>query len=239
MVPAGIAPAGSDCPQEYVLLKPSPDAKTEAGRILCPPLNQEGEMSKAASLIVLSTFAVACSSQAPPTAPLEVPVFSQSAQSANANGGNFGSPLSGDEEVPVRPTQARGSAIFQLNDAGTELSYKLIVANIDNAFMAHIHQAPAGSNGPIVVWLFPSTTPGVTLPPAGGRLDGVIAEGTITADDLTGALAGQPLDALVAILKNGTGYVNVHTSDGVDPANTGPGDFPGGEIRGQVEHRGH
>ena len=27
-------------------------------------------------------------------------------------------------------------------------------------------------------------------------------------------------------------YVNVHTNDGVAPPNTGPGDFPGGEIRG-------
>lgn len=196
-------------------------------------------MSKAASLIVLSTFAVACSSQAPPTAPLEVPVFSQSAESDSANGGNFGTPLSGDEEVPVRPTRARGNAIFHLSADGTELSYKLIVANIENAFMAHIHQAPAGVNGPIVVWLFPSTTPGVTLPLGGGRLDGVIAEGTITADDLTGALDGQPLAALVTLLSNGTAYVNVHTNDGVDPANTGPGDFPGGEVRGQVEHRGH
>ena len=28
--------------------------------------------------------------------------------------------------------------------------------------------------------------------------------------------------------------VNVHTDNGVAPANTGPGDFPGGEIRGQI-----
>ena len=33
---------------------------------------------------------------------------------------------------------------------------------------------------------------------------------------------------------SGNAYVNVHTNDGVDPPNTGPGDFPGGEIRGQV-----
>jgi len=26
----------------------------------------------------------------------------------------------------------------------------------------------------------------------------------------------------------------VHTNDGVAPTNTGPGDFPGGEIRDQV-----
>jgi hypothetical protein len=26
----------------------------------------------------------------------------------------------------------------------------------------------------------------------------------------------------------------VHTNDGVAPPDTGPGDFPGGEIRGQI-----
>lgn len=199
-------------------------------------------MSKAASLIVVCTFFVACSSETPqsPTAPISVPVFSQSAQhSPTAVGGNFGTPLSGAEEVPPRPTRARGNAIFQLNSERTELSYKLIVANIENVFMAHIHMAPAGVNGGIVVWLFPSTTPGEPLPPGGGRLNGVIAEGTITSADLVGALAGQPLSALVEILSNGNAYVNVHTSDGVDPPNTGPGDFPGGEVRGQIEHRGH
>jgi hypothetical protein len=28
----------------------------------------------------------------------------------------------------------------------------------------------------------------------------------------------------------------VHTNDGTDGVNTGPGDFPGGEIRGQLDH---
>jgi hypothetical protein len=41
-------------------------------------------------------------------------------------------------------------------------------------------------------------------------------------------------DVLAQIRANNT-YVNVHTNDGVLPANTGPGDFPGGEIRGQLQ----
>ena len=37
-------------------------------------------------------------------------------------------------------------------------------------------------------------------------------------------------------IREGNAYVNVHTSDGnTTPPNQGPGDFPGGEIRGQVE----
>ena len=40
---------------------------------------------------------------------------------------------------------------------------------------------------------------------------------------------------LLDAIRAGLTYVNVHTNDGVAPANTGPGDFPGGEIRGQLE----
>jgi hypothetical protein len=44
-------------------------------------------------------------------------------------------------------------------------------------------------------------------------------------------------DALRQI-RSGNAYVNIHTNDGVAPTNTGPGDFPGGEVRGQFEVRG-
>jgi hypothetical protein len=145
---------------------------------------------------------------------------------------NFRTHLTGDEEVPVRATQAQGQAIFQLSKDGTALSYRLIAANIENAFMAHIHMAPAGSNGGIVVWLYPSTaaTPGALN---SGRHN-INVDGVITAANLMGGLAGRSVADLVAAIEAGTAYVNVHTSDGVDPANTGPGDFPGGEIRGQI-----
>lgn len=177
------------------------------------------------------------------TGPFAVPVFSHANQrSPSAPNGSFGTAMSGAEEVMpagvVNTSDAVGSAVFQLSGDGESLSYQLIVANIDNAFMAHIHAAPAGSNGGIVVWLYPSTAP-APGPLGGGRIDGVIAGGTITAADLVGALQGGPLSALVSLLSNGGAYVNVHTNDGVAPTNTGPGDFPGGEIRGQIEHRGH
>jgi hypothetical protein len=137
--------------------------------------------------------------------------------------------LDGDEEVPPRATQAVGQALFQLNASETELSYKLIVANIDNVIAAHIHIGPPGVNGPVVVFL------AGPFPPAGGPSSGILAQDTLTAADLVGPLAGQPLSALAAEMRAGNTYVNVHTSDGVPPDNTGPGDFPGGEIRGQIE----
>lgn len=193
--------------------------------------------------VVVAAVAVLACADAPELPTVTVPIYSSAlASSANANGGNFGTPLSAEEEVMpagvVNNSNAVGNAVFQLSEDGTALSYKLIVANIDNAFMAHIHRAAAGANGGIVVWLYPSTAvaPG---PVGGGRLQGVIAEGTITAANLVGSLAGMPLSALLDLMESGGAYVNVHTNDGVGAVNTGPGDFPGGEVRGQIEARGN
>ena len=136
--------------------------------------------------------------------------------------------LNGGEEVPARDSNARGNATFSLSDDGLTLSYKLIVANIDNVVASHIHIGPAGVNGPVVLFLY------CTVAPGGGALNGVIAEGTATAANLVGPLAGHPLSDLISAMSAGNAYVNVHTNDGVAPINTGPGDFPGGEIRGQI-----
>ena len=140
---------------------------------------------------------------------------------------NFSVHLSGDNEVPVRETLAQGQAIFHLSKDGLSLEYKLIVANIENVNAAHIHLGAAGVNGPVVVGLYSAA-------PGGGRTDGVLAEGTITAANFTGPLAGKTMADLIAAMESGNTYVNVHTNDGVAPANTGAGDFPGGEIRGQI-----
>jgi hypothetical protein len=137
-------------------------------------------------------------------------------------------PLAGSNEVPANASQARGNATFDLSEDGTQIHYKLIVANIENVVASHIHVAPEGQNGAVVAFLFGPAAPG------GGRTDGVLATGTITATSLVGPLAGQPLSALITAMQTGNAYVNVHTNDGVDPANTGPGDIPGGEIRAQI-----
>jgi len=138
---------------------------------------------------------------------------------------NYSVHLDGDTEVPANASLGTGQAIFKLSPDGTSLDYKLIVANLDNPVAAHIHVGPPGVNGPVVVLLFSG-------PPGTGTANGVIAEGTVTAANLTGPLAGQPFSALVEALNSGNAYVNVHTNDGVPPTGTGPGDLPGGEIRG-------
>lgn len=144
---------------------------------------------------------------------------------------NFVAPLSASEETSPSDSTARGVGIFQLSADGTQLSYRLIASNIENVHMAHIHLGPAGDDGPVVVWLYPSTTPGPG-PADSGRHDGVLATGTITAADLVGPLAGADLADLVDAIATGNAYVNVHTLSTVLPA--GLGNLPGGEIRGQL-----
>src|SRR5690606_2083057 len=62
---------------------------------------------------------------------------------ASPSGLHFATHLTGDEEVPARETRAQGHAIFRLSPDGTELTYRLIVANITNVIAAHIHVGPA------------------------------------------------------------------------------------------------
>ena len=148
--------------------------------------------------------------------------------------------LSGDEEAPtLRITGAHGSANVRLAKDGQSVDFVLEVNDIRNVTMAHIHMAAKGVAGPIVVWFFPSVTSTAPLPGGGGEHEGLLAKGTFTAANLRGPLAGHPLSDLIAAIAAGNTYVNVHTDDGVAPTNTGPGDFPGGEIRGQLDRNGH
>lgn len=129
---------------------------------------------------------------------------------------NFRTHLSGQNEVPANASEATGQAIFQLSKDGMELSYKLIVDDISNVTMAHIHLAPVGVNGKPVAWLYQSSP--------NGPVEGILAEGVITKENLINDLAGQELSSLIDAIFEGNTYVNVHTTS-----------FPGGEIRGQIE----
>jgi uncharacterized repeat protein (TIGR01451 family) len=125
-------------------------------------------------------------------------------QPANLLG--FRALLNGANEVPPVPTDAMGLASFVLNQTTNELIYGIQFNDIDNITAAHLHQAGAGANGPVVVTLY-----------AGGGIQPSPTEplqGRITiAPALAASIAANPAGF----------YVNVHTSD-----------FPSGEIRGQL-----
>jgi hypothetical protein len=103
----------------------------------------------------------------------------------------------------------------------------LIVANIEGVTQSHIHCGAEGVNGPVVAFLFG---------PVLGGLDanGVLAQGALTnantiprpdSAQCPGGVAN--FDELIAKIRSGEAYVNVHTL-----AN------PGGEIRGQIRTAG-
>ncbi|MDA0746773.1 MAG: CHRD domain-containing protein, partial [bacterium] len=114
----------------------------------------------------------------------------------------FRATLDGSQETPSVSTGAKGTATFVLDDAG--LSYRIVVNGLSGAITAaHFHNAAAGTSaGPVRTISF----------------FGNLATGTWKASD-TQSLT----PALLAELKAGRIYVNVHTA-----ANSS------GEIRGQV-----
>jgi len=158
-------------------------------------------------------------------------VFASGVSASPPDSKNFVAQLSGAEEVPARDTLARGAAIIHLSEGGASLEYRLIAANIYNVAASHIHCGAAGVNGPVGVTLFVGAA-------ASGRSDGVLASGSVSAPDTGNGCGWVTLEDVRLAMLSGNTYVNVHTNDGVAPTNTGPGDFPGGEIRGQVSENG-
>ena len=132
----------------------------------------------------------------------------------------FRTDLSGDQEVPRVETDARGDAEFDVNGAETEIQFEFEVKDgvgILGAVGAHIHCAPAGSNGPIAVFLAGEAAPG-------GFEGKVEMKGTFTDGQLRPTDCGATITELVDAMLAGDTYVNVHSV-----AN------PGGEVRGQIE----
>jgi hypothetical protein len=117
---------------------------------------------------------------------------------------------------------ATGQALLKFNSTSNLISYQLIVQNIENVTMAHIHIAEEpGGDGPPAVWLYPSAPPAELIP---GPFSGLLGQGSFTEVELLGPLAGKTLDDLLIAIQENRAYVNVHTEQ-----------FPPGEIRGQLQ----
>lgn len=134
-------------------------------------------------------------------------------------GGNvFGASLTGSQEVPPVATSAGAVAQFVLNTDGT-LSYALRATGpIQSATQAHIHLGVHGQNGPVAAFLF--------NPPTGQNFQpgDLIASGTLNDAAAVARPGFTPtVSNLVARLRQGRAYVNLHTTA-----------HPGGEIRGQL-----
>lgn len=109
-----------------------------------------------------------------------------------ANGGRpLATDLAGANEVPgPGDPDGSGSAKITLNQGQGEICYELSVSNIAPATAAHIHVAPAGVAGPVVV--------GLAAPTSGSSSACVEVAG-----DLIKAIRQNPENY----------YVNVHNAD--------------------------
>jgi len=140
--------------------------------------------------------------------------------------------LIGYEEVPAVSTVAQGDFRGSIARGDQSITYTLSFQDLQgNVTQAHIHVAQLGVAGSIVIWLCGTASnpgPTGTQPcPQSGTITG-----TITAEnEVDGATASQQLqagelDEVIAAIRAGVAYVNVHTNLS-----------PGGEIRGQLRSR--
>src|SRR3954454_9714827 len=115
--------------------------------------------------------------------------------------------FSGSVEVPAGDPDASGTALIRLNVAEGLVCFKLVVRGADPLTAAHIHQAPAGQAGPVVI---PLVTP-AALPTDGSVQQ---SKGCVSADP-----------ALIATIKANPSqfYANVHNRA-----------FPAGVVRAQL-----
>jgi hypothetical protein len=133
----------------------------------------------------------------------------------------FRARLSEDNEVPPLDTDTTGKARVEFNDDLTEAEFRLKVKDGDRITRAHIHCAPAGQNGPIVVALLEHRDGGVSTVRLSEEVE---LEATITSASISNDTCGATLEKLAQSMSDGNTYVNVHTEDN-----------PSGVIRGQLE----
>lgn len=104
----------------------------------------------------------------------------------------FDGVLNGAAEVPAVATSATGVAEFSLNSTFTAIDYRVQVEGLSGAITgAHLHNAAAGANGPVLVNLT-------------GDVTGNTIQGTISGADLTSELIIELLESNI--------YINVHTA---------------------------
>ena len=144
--------------------------------------------------------------------------------------GSINEQLTGYEETPLAlSTSGNGTFRAMITDAGIE--YTLTYAELADLKQAHIHFGATGQTGGVSAFLCtnlgngPAGTP--ACPAAPGSVSGLIEPGEVVGAAAAQGIAAGEYDELVAAIRNGSAYVNVHT-----------GAFLAGEIRGQIEH-GH
>jgi CHRD domain len=144
---------------------------------------------------------------------------------AGGGGGRHGlkAHLDGYQEVPPISTAATGRFKAKVN--GSQIDYKLSYSGFDTAVkFAHIHFGQFGVDGGVAAFLCGGG--GKPACPASGEVTGTIAASDVVGPAGQGIAAGE-IDELIAAIRHGSTYVNVHTDA-----------YGDGEIRGQIGGRG-
>ena len=129
--------------------------------------------------------------------------------------------LTGYQEVPALSTPATGTFSFTYNTAPTTIDYTLTYSGFGTAVsQAHIHLGQAGVNGGVIAFLCGGG--GKPACPANGTVSDTIVAANVVGPSGQGIAAGE-IDELVAAMKAGVAYANVHSTA-----------FGGGEIRAQI-----
>lgn len=148
--------------------------------------------------------------------------------SSRWNGVKFEAELIGADEVPLVVTEARGAFKIKFNADFTAARFKLRVLDGTAITQAHLHCAPAGSNGPVVVFLSGNV-------PGGFDVHGVLASYTMTNANIA-AVNASCTASIGRTIANLADLADA-ASDGLIYANVHSVAHPGGEIRGQlVDH---
>ena len=139
-------------------------------------------------------------------------------------GQEFGARLTGADEVPAVVTDASGKVEIFVNSDETKLEFELAVRKGVRVTQSHIHCAPKGVNGPIVVFLAGFHNRGWDV--NGTWVENATATDANVIPPAAGSTCPVPLNNLrdlAAAIRQGNAYVNVHSVA-----------HPGGEIRGQL-----
>jgi hypothetical protein len=150
---------------------------------------------------------------------LSVSLLSFSNAAAGAR--TFTATLSGWNEVPSTIiSKGFGFAKVTISEDEKSIEYELVYYGLVNVTAAHIHLGKDGHVGGVAVWLCGGPKP--KCPPSGTRISGKITAEDVMAIETQGLKAGD-LSSLIAAIRSGSAYVNVHTTA-----------YPAGEIRGQL-----
>lgn len=149
---------------------------------------------------------------------------------SSAQGQEFRIPLRSFEEVPAISSMARGEFLARLESGA--IAYRLSFGGLQgDVRQAHIHVGQKGVNGGVSVFLCqtaanPDPTGLAPTCPQSGEVAGLLTPANVVGPGGQGVAAGEFAE-LVAAIREGVAYVNVHSSI-----------FPAGEIRGQLDHGG-